>query len=302
MSSRIGVRRTFALGLLLCAAFVASARGAEASPYRVGPGDVLHVEVWNEPDLSGDLRVDDSGAIHPALVGTLPAADRTCKEIAAQLAKILGREYLREARVVVTLRSSARRRAAVLGAVVHPGTQQLHPGMHLLDLLLAAGGPSPDADSRATLLRFGEPGPGEPAEALGSRAPRKRLRIDLGALLSKGDPAQNPAVEPGDVLVVARRAEDAEPGGLVGSVRVVGEVKHPGRYPLSKAPTALDAVLAAGGFTDFAAGNRARLVRHDAGKREVKSLPLDDIVKGRPGAHNVTLHDGDLLVVPESYF
>lgn len=298
--------RVSRIGLAL-AGLVAAGTSAVAEPtgdvYRIGPGDRVHVEVWREPDLSGEVRVGDDGTLQHVLAGAVPAAGRSCEQVAEELRGRLERDYLREARVVVRLRESTRHKAALLGAVARPGSHPVRPGMRLLDLLLAGGGPSPDAGDRATLLRFGEPKPGETLPQPGERAPREQLAIDLAALLREGRADQNPPVQAGDVLVVARRSEaGAAPALDEARVRVVGEVVRPGTYVLRQASTALDALLAAGGFSEWAAGNRARLVRGEGEARTEERIRLEDLVRGRDGVENVELRDGDLLVVPESFF
>ena len=130
-----------------------------------------------------------------------------------------------------------------------------------------------------------------------------RIRIDLQALLQRGDLSQNPIVTPGDVIVVEGRPEvaSAPPADGPGRVRVVGEVEQPGAYPLSEASTVLDAVLVAGGLTDYAAANRARLVRGQGEGRKETRLRLKDLLGGHAEI-NPVLQDGDLIVVPESFF
>jgi polysaccharide export outer membrane protein len=282
--SRSSWRTATSRALLAAIALAASsAAGADAVEYRIGPGDVVDVQVWREPDLSGSHRVDESGRIRHVLAGEFEAAGLSCSELADALAARLERDYLREARVVVTLTSSAGRAAAILGAVERPGNYPVTERTRLLDLVFEAGGLAGDATGSAQLFRAGAP-----------------IDVDLNALLA-GEMAGNERVAAGDVIVVAGSGATAGGGGSA-RVRVVGEVARPGSYELSQAPTALDAVLAAGGFTDYAAGNRARLVREAEGERLEEKLRLDDIVRGREGALNVALQDGDLIVVPESLF
>jgi polysaccharide export outer membrane protein len=66
--------------------------------------------------------------------------------------------------------------------------------------------------------------------------------------------------------------------------------------------TVLDAVLAAGGLSQFAAGNRARLVRQDHGKETEIKIRLDDLMNKGDTRQNLALMPGDILVVPETRF
>jgi polysaccharide export outer membrane protein len=266
------------------------AAAGEGAP-RIAPGDVLDVQVWREPDLSGEHRVAADGTIQHVLAGRVPAAGGGLTELGERLRGILERDYLRQARVSVTLLQPVRREAAVLGAVAHPGSHAVQVGTRVLDLLVAAGGLAAEASGSATLVRGTDAAAGE----------GERLAVDVLALLSGRDAAQNLPVAPGDVLMVDARvgAVSSGPVPLAGRVRVVGEVQKPGSYSLAEAPTVLDAVLAAGGCTEYAAHGRTRIVRGTEESGELR-VPLDAVLEGREP--DVALRDGDILVVPESFF
>lgn len=86
-------------------------------------------------------------------------------------------------------------------------------------------------------------------------------------------------------------------------ITVMGQVRTPGSLPYRDGMTLLDAVLASGGLAEFAAGNRAKLVRKDAaGKPIEKRVRLDDLVKKGKLKENVDVLPGDVLIVPESRF
>lgn len=83
-------------------------------------------------------------------------------------------------------------------------------------------------------------------------------------------------------------------------VKVVGEVRTPQAIPYRKGLTVLDVVLAAGGLTEYAAGNRSKLVRMVEGKPKEIRLRLHDLLNRGAIKHNVELQPGDVLFVPES--
>lgn len=86
-------------------------------------------------------------------------------------------------------------------------------------------------------------------------------------------------------------------------ITVIGQVKTPGDVPYRDGMTVLDVVLAAGGLADFAAGNRAKLVRKNAaGKTTEKRVRLEDLLKKGKLKENVNVLPGDVLIVPESFF
>jgi len=85
-------------------------------------------------------------------------------------------------------------------------------------------------------------------------------------------------------------------------VKVVGQVAHPQEIPYREGMTVLDAVLAVGGLSQFASGNRSRIVRIENGKETVIHVKLDNLVNGGDVHQNIPLKPGDVLVVPQSMF
>jgi polysaccharide export outer membrane protein len=85
-------------------------------------------------------------------------------------------------------------------------------------------------------------------------------------------------------------------------VKIIGQVAKPQAVPYRQGITALDVVLAVGGLAQFAAGNRAKVVRTENGKQREIRLKLDDLVNKGDMRQNILLQPGDVLVVPESRF
>lgn len=85
-------------------------------------------------------------------------------------------------------------------------------------------------------------------------------------------------------------------------VKVVGQVKKPQAIPYREGLKVLDVVLAADGLTDFAAGNRARIVRQVNGKSTEIRVRLQDLINGGDLKQNHELRPGDVLIVPQSRF
>jgi polysaccharide export outer membrane protein len=93
------------------------------------------------------------------------------------------------------------------------------------------------------------------------------------------------------------------PQSAFSKVTVIGQVTTPGPVAYREGMTVLDAILAAGGLAEFAAGNRTKLVRKDeSGKTTERRVRAADLVKEGRLKENVDLRPGDLLIVPESYF
>ena len=85
-------------------------------------------------------------------------------------------------------------------------------------------------------------------------------------------------------------------------VKVTGQVKTPQALPFHEGMTVLDAVLAVGGLTDFAAGNRARVVRTVNGQEQEIKLRLDRLLEKGDMSQNIALRPGDVLLIPQSRF
>jgi len=85
-------------------------------------------------------------------------------------------------------------------------------------------------------------------------------------------------------------------------VKVIGQVKTPQALPYRDGMTVLDAVLAVGGLGQFAAGNRAHIVRTENGKQTEIKVKLDGLVNNGDMKQNLLLKPGDVLVVPETRF
>ena len=93
-----------------------------------------------------------------------------------------------------------------------------------------------------------------------------------------------------------------KPASLFSQVKVIGQVKTPEAIAYHQGMTVLDAVLAVGGLTDYAAGNRARIVRMVGGTEQDLPVRLNALVNNGDMSQNLALKPGDVLVVPESRF
>jgi len=91
-------------------------------------------------------------------------------------------------------------------------------------------------------------------------------------------------------------------GPYADQVRVVGEAAKPHAIAYRRDMTILDAMIAVGGLTPYAAGNRTTLVRKQGGKQESLTVHLDDLLKDGDVDANVALRPGDIIIVPQSYF
>ena len=87
-------------------------------------------------------------------------------------------------------------------------------------------------------------------------------------------------------------------------VRIVGATEKPASLPYRANMTLLDAMIAVGGLSEFAAGNRAKLIRFDkeSGRQREFAVKLGDLLKKGDSKANVMLMPGDVIIIPESMF
>lgn len=170
----------------------AATKGDAAKNYVIGPGDVLDIFVWQNPDLSQRaVPVRPDGRISTPLIPNIVAAGKTPVALAQDMDKALS-AYIRSPRVTVIVSRAigVLSQVQIIGQVNRPESIPYHEGMTVLDAVLAAGGLTPyAAGNRAKLER-----------KVGGRL--ETMPIKLSNLINKGDLSQNLALQPGDVLVV----------------------------------------------------------------------------------------------------
>jgi len=94
--------------------------------------------------------------------------------------------------------------------------------------------------------------------------------------------------------------------GFVGpygqQIRVIGQAAKPQALPYREGMSVMDVVIAVGGLTEFAAGNRASIVRSVEGKQQKVGVRLNDLIRNGDISANMPVRPGDILVIPESFF
>jgi polysaccharide biosynthesis/export protein len=292
------VRKAFGLALAAVAALAIPSAAEETSggeAYVLGGGDVLRITVLNEPDLSGSFQVSSIGNISYPFLGTLTVKGLTVEELNQYLVLKLAQDYLVNPVVTVSVESYQSKKVFVQGEVAKPGVYFLKERTGVLNLLLESGGTTKDASEEIVILRSGGKGSGAV-----SAEEFEQIRINLKELLS-GDQSQNVQVLNGDILYVANAS-----GGQFRTegrfVNIMGEVKKPGNYDYRLGLTVLNAILEAGGFTEYAAKNKVKVIKKVGDKQKVLVARLDDLVKSGSLAEDMLLDPGDLVVVPQSLF
>jgi polysaccharide export outer membrane protein len=275
---------------LLIAALVtvkASAVTQEPSGYIIGPGDILFISVWKVPELSGEYEVGPDGVISLPLIGTVKAQGLRREELASKIREKLFIEFNNPV-VSVQVRKYLSRYIYVVGNVRNPGLVILPEEPTLLKALTLAGGVTRDITPTSVPSSEGMPYPLGKVSII--RGDNQIIMVNLDELLRQGNMQLNQNLEPGDVVNVSTDMD--------AHIYVMGQVARPGLYALRSNMGALDAVALAGSYTADAQAHGLRVVRNIAGKNEIITVDLYDIMKRNRRDKDVKLQPGDIVYMP----
>jgi polysaccharide biosynthesis/export protein len=283
--------------------------------YLLGPGDVVTVELFGQPDVTKPYRVLIDGTVSLPMVGNVPVRGLTLKQAAAAISTQYARYYRRP---VVTVRLDSNRpiTIGVAGQVVRPGTYIVggdtntgNPATNTNGVpripkvtfaLQAAGGIQPMADVRNVQIRRPQVG-----------RPDTIINVDLYRLAEQGDLSQDVMLRDGDSIMIPQAtAFSPETYKVMSSatfapatinVNVVGEVRRPGLNQMQPNSPLNNAILMAGGFVDGRANpNKVQLIRlNPDGTITQRELKVDLKAGLNPEA-NPTLQNNDVIVVSRS--
>jgi len=254
-----------------------SGQGPSAE-YTLGPGDVLRITVYGHGDLPQEVVLSADGSFTYPFIGQVRAAGLTVPQLTAAMARRLEEGYLVAPQITMAVTQYSSQQVYILGAVKVPGVQTLKHNTTLLEIISAAGGPTPEAGAEVIITRAKQYE--EPSRAGQSTSTTASVRVNLEQLLAGAVP-QRLEIESGDTVYI--------PKGEF--FFISGEVQKPGRYPLERDTTVAKALILAGGPSKFAATKRATVQRFVAGQRLEYRADMHDILQA-----------DDILVVPQSIF
>lgn len=184
-------------------ALTAVARPGNAA-YKIGPLDVLDISVFKVPDLNKEVQVAEDGTINYPLLGDVPAAGKTAHEVEQELTKKLGSKFLRNPQVTVFVKEFNSQRVTVSGAVKTSGVYAIKGRTSLMQVVAMAGDVDITTDSGDVIVFRTIDGQ------------RSAARFDIDAI--RAGRAQDPQVEPGDVIVVDTSATKVAFHNLIGAL------------------------------------------------------------------------------------
>src|SRR6478672_11538588 len=242
-----------------------------SADYRLGPGDQIRVQVYQNPDLTVETRVSEQGTINYPLIGAVELGGTTIGEAEKKIASALkSGNFLRQPQVNIVLLQVRGNQVSVLGQVQKPGRFPLETtNTRVSDLLAAAGGVTPMGDD--TLIVTGT-----------RNAQPFRKVIDIPGLFLNSRGQDDILVQGGDTIFVNKAPV----------YYIYGEAQRPGPYRIERGMTVQQAVAQGGGPTARGSLNRLRLTRVGPDGRQVET----DARLGDPVLPN------DVIFVRESLF
>jgi polysaccharide export outer membrane protein len=257
--------------------------------YRIGPGDVLDIRIFNRPQLSRDaVRVEGAGVIRmPLIEGEIMAACKTEGELAKEIATRYLKFY-KNPQVDVFIKEYHAREVALIGAVTEQGRYQLSRRMRLLELLTYAKGPSEKAGETVNIVRGSKPDICE-ANSHSVDDASGFISLRLNDTL-RGEEKANPYVQAGDIVTIPEAAQ----------VYVVGNVYSPKPLPMKDPISVSRAIAMAGGPLRDSKTDRVRIVRQQAGSAARSEIYVNLNAIARKQAQDVMLQANDIVEVQES--
>lgn len=162
-----------------------AAAPVNSSSYKVGPGDILNIDVWHQPEFSGLYTVHSDGKITLKLVGDLDAGSRTPDQIQESVAKAL-LKYVKNPLVTVTVQEVFSKKYYMDGLTNRPGEYQLTTPTTILEAISRAGGLQEFANPKKIYILRGD----------------KRIPFNYKEVIRGKNLAQNIQLQPGDHIVV----------------------------------------------------------------------------------------------------
>ena len=248
--------------------------------YELGPGDDISIDVPGHPELSGKHTIGPDGRVSLPVAGAVDLSNKTRETASKAIADALSTYYQNPA-VTVSVDRYGSNHILILGNVQHPGVLNYEGTPTLLDAI-ARGGLLASSTSKDAI----------PERCYIYRGNDQRMEVDIKQLLQSGSAVADLRLRRNDIIFVPLQQEEF--------ISVLGQVQHPGAVPLSQGLTLRLAIAQSGGFAD-AAGSSPNIQVVSAVTNKTTIVPFKELSKPN-GDAEVTLHPGDMVIVPKSGF
>jgi polysaccharide export outer membrane protein len=263
----------FAAALLLVAGSGAGSP-ARAQEYSIGEGDLLRITVYDNPDLTTEVRVSGDGKISFPLIGDVTVSGRTVAQAQEAIAALLREGFIKKPEISVFIKEYKSKKVTALGEFNKPGLIEMRGNATLMEVISDAGGVTQNAGDVLVIKR-------KVLKPDSTQQEDQTISVQLNTFLEGRETGENPIVVDGDSIYVPRAA----------FVYVSGAVKTPGVYKLTRGLTVLKAITLAGGFTQRAAKSKVKVIRKAGAGEESVSVRMEDLLLAE-----------DVITVPESLF
>jgi polysaccharide export outer membrane protein len=263
--------------------------------YLLGPGDVVEIRVFGQPDLSSTAQVDGDGNLSslPFLEAPIPAKCRSEKDVQKDIA-VAYAKFINNPQVSVRISErNSRQPATVFGAVRQPTRVEMKRRVRLNELMAVSGGFTERASGTIQILHTEPlmcPEPGEEAEAGPIDGTKIPLQIVKVSELRAGKLEANPVIRPGDYILVT----EAEP------VYITGSVVSPSGIYLREQLTLSRALAMVGGTRKEAKTSEVKIYRQKVGSPEQEVISVDYAAIKKNQKPDVLLMPYDVIEVPEA--
>ena len=243
---------------------------AQDASYLLGAGDVIKVTVYNNPDLSLETRISDTGTIGYPLIGDVQIGGLTPSAAEKKLAKLLETgSFVKKPQVNILVTLYQSKMISVLGSVLKPGRYPLERATNLADLLALVGGATADGSDLLTII--GKKG---------------KKEYDLHTIVGKGETAQNVALEGGEIIYVHAR-----------DISVMGQVNRPGKYAVTGGVRTLSDFLSVAGGINSGGSDIVTVTTMRDGKQNRFEVDVDVLFRTGSSTANIELTSGDSIYV-----
>jgi len=255
--------------------------------YRLGPGDIVDIRIYNRPQLSRDaVRVEGNGMIRmPLIENDIQAACLTEGELAKEISTRYTR-YYKNLQVDVFIKEYHSKQVAVIGAVNEQSRFELQRRVRLLELLTYAKGPSTKAGQTINIVHSTAASPCKQTDETDTAAFTSYKLSDVLA----GDPKSNPYLEAGDIVTLPEADQ----------VYVVGNVFMPLTISLKEPITLTRAIAMAGGLKQDTSKDKIRVLRQEPGTSIRKEIIVDLYAIEKKRSEDLALAPNDIIDVPTS--
>ena len=316
----------------------AETRERQTGDYRIGPQDLLDINIFEAPELNRTVRVSENGEVSLPLLGGIHVVRLTARELENTLAAKL-REFLKNPHVSVMVTAIESHPVSVIGEVNKPGVFQVRGSKTLLEMLSMAQGLAPDAGDEVLVMRNAGYNRGQDDGAQAARGGERDSKdtdgiksragsgdsgnsgaLQKNAIASKeatNDAGTKQGQQSGDTIAINLRhllnsrdprfnvpiyAGDIVKVTRAGIVYVVGAVKKPGGFTVkgNEQMSLLKAIALAEGLSSTSSKGHTRIIRTDegSGKRSEIPVELGKILDGK--APDMNLQAADIVFVPSS--